>query len=229
MTILALDTSMNACSVAVLREDTPLAGRFAPMDRGHAEALFPMIQAVLAEAGLSFSDITKIAVTTGPGSFTGVRVGIAAARAIALALSVPAIGVCSLEVMAYGCCRLLPEAERAGGFAVAHDARRGEVYAQSFAREGMPLTAPSLLNVHHVTEGLAPAISLAVGSGAEIVAREAQLHGSPIRTALPDLLPNATDLAHIAAKRKPHYDPPAPLYLRQPDAKPQMSKVIARA
>lgn len=229
MTILALDTSMNACSVAVLRDGAPLIAQFEPMDRGHAEALFPMIQAVLADAGLSFSDIGKIAVTAGPGSFTGVRVGIAAARAIAMALGVPAIGVCSLEVMAKGCCQNLPMEDRAQGFAVAHDARRGELYCQSFAPDGSPLSAPMLMNVRQAAEGLAPATNLIAGSGAAIIAREAQNLGHHCQAALPDLLPDAADLANIAVTAKAPYDPPIPLYLRPPDAKPQMSKVIARA
>src|SRR6202040_1588458 len=95
MRVLALDTALDACAAAVLdteRRDLP-ASETQPMSRGHAEALMPMVARVMDAARLEFSDIDRIAVTIGPGSFTGVRVGIAAARGIALAARKTAIGL----------------------------------------------------------------------------------------------------------------------------------------
>ena len=229
MTILAIDTSMAACSAAVLLPgDRQAVRRFEPMDRGHAEALFPMIEAVMAEAGCSFRDLSKIAVTLGPGSFTGVRVGVAAARGIALAARLPVVGATSLEVMARGCVRRLGADERRGGFAVLHDARRDELYVQCFAEDGEATGEPQLLRVADAAT-LPPEIALAVGSGAMPAARDAERQGRHLRTALRDLLPEAGDLALIAKHRPAADHPPAPLYLRPPDAKPQSDKTLARA
>ena len=97
--ILAIDTSGGQCALAVLGSGRK-ATRIEVMDRGHAEALFPMIDAVLEECGASHSDLTKIAVCTGPGSFTGLRAGIAAARGLALGRGVPAVGITRFEALA---------------------------------------------------------------------------------------------------------------------------------
>ena len=145
MTILAFDTSLAACSAAILQDGaaSPIQ-RFERMERGHAEALFPMIEAVMAEAGCGFGDLTKIAVTAGPGSFTGVRAGVAAARGFALAAMLPILAATSLEVMARGLVRRSTASERAAKFMVAHDARREEFYVQGFTAEGEPLSEPEL-------------------------------------------------------------------------------------
>lgn len=230
MTILAFDTSMAACSAAILPSGaaSPVQ-RFEPMDRGHAEALFPMIEAVMAEAGCAFGDLTKLAVTIGPGSFTGVRAGVAAARGFALAAHLPVVAATSLEVMARGLVRRTRELERAGGFMVAHDARREEFYVQGFTAAGEPLFAPRLCGVSEAADALVQGMGLAVGSGAAAVALEAARQGRELRTAFPDLLPEACDLAAIAAARSPESRPVVPLYLRAPDAKPQTDKSLVRA
>ncbi|MCH7931874.1 MAG: tRNA (adenosine(37)-N6)-threonylcarbamoyltransferase complex dimerization subunit type 1 TsaB, partial [Proteobacteria bacterium] len=93
MNVLALDTATAACSVALWSDGTVLAQRFATMARGHAEALMPMVEAVMAEAGLAFADLDLVATTVGPGTFTGLRVGLAAARGLALAGGLPIVGV----------------------------------------------------------------------------------------------------------------------------------------
>jgi tRNA threonylcarbamoyladenosine biosynthesis protein TsaB len=230
MTILAIDTSFTACSAAVLLPGAakPIQ-RFEPMARGHAEELFPMIEAVMAEADCDFRELTKIAVTLGPGSFTGVRAGIAAARGIALAAGLPMVGATSLEVMARGCARRLDEDERKCGFAVMYDARRGELYVQHFAKDGVATGEPRIMDIVEAFASLPPSIALAVGSGAVLAAQEAQCHGRPLSAALLGLLPEAGDLAVIAIERSPSGEPVSPLYLRLPDAKPQSDKILARA
>ncbi len=122
-TLLAFDTSAAHCAAAVLCGDRITASRHEPMEKGQAERLIPMLEELLAEAGLSWADLTALAVGTGPGNFTGVRIAVAAARGLALSLSIPAIGVTRLEALAYGLPRPLW---------VVEDARRGEVYAQRF-------------------------------------------------------------------------------------------------
>jgi tRNA threonylcarbamoyladenosine biosynthesis protein TsaB len=232
MTLLAIDTSMAACSAAVLRLDQGerrIARRFEPMERGHAEALFPMIEAVMDEAGVTFTAITRVAVTVGPGTFTGVRAGIAAARGIALAAKLPVVGAGSLEVMAAGVVRQLDAAALMGGFMVAHDARRDEVYCQHFDAAGRPASAAAIITVAGAAQNLSKKIRVIAGSAAAaIAARAAELDHS-LRAVLPGLLPDAADLADMALNL-PHCEhPPVPLYLRAPDAKPQFDKTIARA
>src|ERR1700692_3820000 len=124
MKLLAADTALGACSVAVLDAEKILAHRFVPMERGHAEALAPMVDDVMCEARLVFPALERLAVTTGPGTFTGQRVGLAFMRGLRIALHCPLIGITTLEVMAH-------QAMAETGLALAatlHDARRGEVY-----------------------------------------------------------------------------------------------------
>jgi tRNA threonylcarbamoyladenosine biosynthesis protein TsaB len=101
-TILSFDTSADFCAAALVRADTALACDSLPMSRGHAEALVPLVQKLCAEAGIKLSDVDLIGATVGPGSFTGVRTGIAAAKGFALAAGCPAIGVSSLDAVALG-------------------------------------------------------------------------------------------------------------------------------
>ena len=230
MAILAFDTSLTACSAAILRDGavSPIQ-RLERMERGHAEALFPMIEAVMAEMGCSFADLTKIAVTVGPGSFTGVRAGVAAARGFALAAKLPVVAATSLEVMARGLVRQSSASERAGGFMVVHDARREEFYVQTFTAAGEPLTDPALCGLAGAADACLQGVALVAGSGRVAVALEASRRGRELRGVFADLLPEAGDLAVIAANRLPQQRPVAPLYLRAPDAKPQADKSLARA
>ena len=231
MNILAFDTCFDGCSVCVAeRAGGPVAELSALMERfetGHAERLIPMIGDAMSKAGLDFDRLDRIAVTTGPGTFTGTRIGVAAARALALACGAKTVGVSSLAVMAEVAKRdITPEQ-----LAVVVDARRGEVYAQLFGSDGGldARSPPLLLSIDKAAQlgGNAPVVF--VGSGAAAVATVASGQGRDASSHFPDLLPNAMALAFIAAALRATDDPLIPFYLRPPDAKPQVGKAIARA
>ncbi|NJM81342.1 MAG: tRNA (adenosine(37)-N6)-threonylcarbamoyltransferase complex dimerization subunit type 1 TsaB [Tabrizicola sp.] len=124
--LLAFDTSAAQCAAALLLADRVIL-REEPMAKGQAERLIPMLEEMLAEAGIGWDELRAIAVGTGPGNFTGVRISVAAARGLALGLGIPAVGVTRLEALAHG----LPRPVR-----IVDDARRGEVYVQHFTAEG---------------------------------------------------------------------------------------------
>ena len=158
MNILSLDTALAACSAALWRDGAVAAGRFTPMDRGQSEALMPMVLDVLTEAGTGFADIDLVAVTIGPGAFTGLRIGLAAARGLALAAGLPCMGVSTLEAVAAG----VVAAERnAGSVLVVLETKRADVYAQSFDGDLNSLDAPRAV----IPEGLIDTLSLGVAEG----------------------------------------------------------------
>jgi tRNA threonylcarbamoyladenosine biosynthesis protein TsaB len=228
MNILALDTSMSACSVAALRDGGRVASRFERRERGHAEALFPMIREVMEEAGLGYGELTRIAVTLGPGSFTGVRAGVAAARGMVLAAGIEAVGLLSLDVMAEGFKRRRgPEAPR-GGFAIAHDARRGELFLTLYDASGARISEPQALPARIAAGVLPRDLVCAAGSGAAILAEEAAAIGRSLKIIFPDLQPDAVDLLKLAVNVGPAIAPLTPVYLRPAGAEPQGDKMLAR-
>jgi len=218
--ILAVDTALGACSAALMKNARVLAHEHLLMARGHAEALAPMVDDVMRRAGLAFSAIDRIGVTTGPGTFAGQRVGLAFARALALALKKPAVGVTTLDVMA---AQALGRNAAASWAVAAGDAKRGEIYLGARTREAS-LLEPVLLPLEAAPSKLA---ALAEGRGPDIA-----LAGTAAEALLPLLLrdtgllpadscvrqPDAIFVAHLAAMKEPG-PPPAPLYLRPPDAK----------
>src|SRR6266567_3534914 len=139
--ILAVDTALGACSAALVAEGETLAHEHLLMARGHAEALAPMVDGLMRGARVSFGGLDRIAVTTGPGTFTGQRVGLAFARALGLALKRPVIGVTTLDAMAAEA--LAREASAPWAIAAA-DAKRGEIYLGLRSRSSTIL-APILL------------------------------------------------------------------------------------
>ncbi len=227
MNILAFDTCMTACSAAVSRKVNGtwrLAGVEKILDRGHAEAIMPMVMTVMEEAGLAFSELDRIAVTIGPGSFSGVRIGVAAARGIALASGAPLVGLTSLAVMAAQA-RGEFEIGRHAHFSIAHDARRGQVYFGLFDEDGRSPVAAELLSPEMASARLGDGAAVA-GSGAALVATAHPEHG--LRAVLPALLPNARALAQLALAATVSQEPVRPLYLRPPDAKPQSGNSVPR-
>lgn len=230
MFALAIDTAGPFCSAAVCAPSDPvrpLAAESEEIGRGHAERLMPMIESVLARAGHGYDEIGLIAVTTGPGSFTGLRIGISAARGLALALSVPARGSSVLDVLAQQAFNEMNEAATA---VVALDAGRGDLFIQAVrGAERAPVLAASRLSISEAAQGLAMLsgrIGL-IGSGAPALA---DTLGTSIA---PELIGDAdhVDCAILAsmAFAGAGVSPPRPLYLRAPDAKPQAGKAVARA
>jgi tRNA threonylcarbamoyl adenosine modification protein YeaZ len=235
MNILALDTCFSACSVAV---DVPPAGAArtpcserAIMETGHAEALMPMIGRVVSEAGIAVADIDRIVVTRGPGTFTGVRTGIAAARGLALATGATLVGVSSLWSPGFLAPTLIPECiGDDDAVLVVMDARKGMVYAQVIDTDARELTDPLLVDVAGAAALLPRHRLFAVGTAARIVGEAAAGAGRTIawkhlRMSPEDHLPNAVHLiglGHLEACAGPLQ----PLYLRAPDAKPQSGKSL---
>ncbi len=217
MNILAIDTGQAACSVALWRDGAVVAHRMLPMPKGHAEALVPMIEEVQAEADFAFDDLDAFAVTVGPGTFTGLRVGMATARGLALASAKPLIGVTTLEAIAWPA---RAEANEGTAIAAVFDARRNEIYLQCFARDGSALTEPGLVSLGALAAHVPDRELLCVGTGAGLLHDHSEKAGreSALSTASP--LPDARVVAEIAATREPEPGKlPGPLYLRAPDAK----------
>jgi tRNA threonylcarbamoyladenosine biosynthesis protein TsaB len=226
MNILALDTSMGACSAAVLRtaEGARRLDAFqVEMQRGHAEALMPLVDKVLTTAGIAAQDLDVIAATVGPGSFTGVRIAIAAARGFALVTHARLFGTDSLTVMARAA--LMDGLAPADPFAVAADARRGMLYFGVYDEQAGKIAGPLLISPDDAVKLLPRELRLAIGSGAQLLADAA---GARIEPALPTLQPSAEALAEIALESGETTAILRPLYLRPPDAKPQSQAVERR-
>jgi tRNA threonylcarbamoyladenosine biosynthesis protein TsaB len=222
MNVLAFDTCLGAVSVAVRWQDErgewQLREAFELRSTGHAERLFPLMAELMDGSGLEFADIDRIAVTLGPGTFTGVRVGISAARALALATGKPVVGITSLAAMGHRARELL--AERIAGrlLVVVVDARRGKLYAQTFAGGGDETSEALLLTPEEVAVRIGREKAFVVGSGAAAVAAVLRSAGGEAEACLPDLQPHARPLALLAPRLAPMV-PVKPLYLRLPDAK----------
>jgi len=208
-TLLIFDTTGAACSVAVWSAQAVIANRYEAMPRGQAEHLLPMIGATLNDAGLDYAQLEAVAVTTGPGAFTGVRIGLSAARGLALALDIPALGVTAFEAMAI---------RAPTGCLVAIDTKRRDYYCQTFdpdCQEATILSAEALLDqvaalgTRLVTDD--PALAERAGDAAAGIAARP---------------PDAVEFARLAAERfaagragHRKIAPPRPYYMRAPEAR----------
>ena len=202
--ILGFDTSAAHCAAALLSGDRVLAARDEAMDRGQGERLMPLLEDLLAEAGAGWRDLAALAVGVGPGNFTGIRISVAAARGLALALGIPAIGVNGFEALAEGL---------SGPLLCSLDARRGRCWiAPPEAPEAAVLMAPE------APSGALPAGFAGRGVVGHGAAEIAALTGGRV---VPAQAPFAVAIARIAAARRATPQPrPAPLYLRSADAAP---------
>jgi tRNA threonylcarbamoyladenosine biosynthesis protein TsaB len=233
MNVLAFDTCFDACSVCVAQSRdegiAELASALERFETGHAERLIPMIEETMRLAGVTFGNIDRLAVTVGPGTFTGTRIGVAAARGLALPTGIAVVGASSLAVMAQAALRELGSLPQDADLAVAVDARRGQACVQLFGASALePKSPPQLLVIEEAGRiGSGPLI--VVGSAAEAVAAAAASAGRRVTARLPHLLPDAAALARMAFELPASQAPLVPLYLRPPDAKPQDGKSIARA
>ena len=211
--MLAVDTALGACSVAVLDGDTILAHRFEEMTRGHAEALAPMVETTMRQAGIAFADLDRLAVTTGPGTFTGQRVGLAFMRGMRVGLKKPLIGVTTLEAMA--------AATGSARAAAIHDAKRDEAYLLLWENDASILE-PTVMPFEEAVARIRDFGPCALcGTGAEMAGAALGVDYMLTKIRQPDAL----WVARLAMTRPAPDQAPAPLYLRAPDAKLPASSV----
>ncbi len=226
MLSLALDTATAAVTVAVAEDDEVLAAAVVQDARRHGEELAPAIAAVLAESRVAVNDMSIIGVGVGPGPFTGLRVGLMTARALALAVGVPVVGVCTLDLLA---------AEAVAGglheeFLVATDARRKEVYWARYdgRREGAHarppadtagIEEPTVAVALHAARVEGPRVSppAAISSAGPVVGEGALLYRDVFPDARDPSVPSAATLCRWLAQGLPTVEP-LPLYLRRADA-----------
>src|SRR6195952_5528575 len=220
MLILAIDTALDACAAAVLDTDAAkiIAQESQAMKRGHAEALMPLIARVMKAAAIAFTSLDRIAVTKGPGSFTGLRVGISAARGIALAAGKPVVGVTTLA--AFAAPRLREHGEHPILSAI--DARHDHVYFQLVGGDGASLIPPRVASVEEVFDASRFGAPQLVGNAAKILGDR-----WPSDAPAPVLIdaqpaPDIQWVAWLGAAVDPETSPARPYYLRAPDAKPQI-------
>ena len=230
MRLLAIDTALPAASACVLdsQELEPLAVESQPMERGHAESIAPLIQRVVGAVDGGFKSLDRVAVTVGPGSFTGVRIGIAAAQAIALARRIDLVGVSTLSALAAP--NFLEPFE--GVVAAAIDARHGQIYVAAFSPEGRVLVSPRRTGAVEALRALGdyPSLGLRgggskqrlllVGSGAALLEAQARANGFSAQIVSDASAPDIVFVARLGLVANPEDAPARPLYLKSADAKP---------
>jgi tRNA threonylcarbamoyladenosine biosynthesis protein TsaB len=229
MRVLAIDTALAACSAAILdthggHDGGIVASESLPMVRGHAEALIPLLARIAGEARMMFRNFDRVVVTTGPGSFTGLRVGIAAARGIALAIGKPAVGLSTLSAYA---APYLADDENTP-VVVAIDARHDHVYLEVFGPGGRTVVAPRLASLADAARAAALAPARIVGSAAPAVANALVAMNAASVLVDPRGAPDIDWVARMGAAIPDGQAPPKPQYLRAPDAQPQNAAQLPR-
>ncbi|WP_257167716.1 tRNA (adenosine(37)-N6)-threonylcarbamoyltransferase complex dimerization subunit type 1 TsaB [Bradyrhizobium sp. SRS-191] len=224
MLILAIDTALDHCAAGVLNTDSAemIAQDVLPMKRGHAEALMPLLARVMQQSGIGFADLDRVAVTTGPGSFTGLRVGLSAARGIGLAAHKPVVGVTTLSAYAAP----VVSEDRNHPVISAIDARHDHLYYQVVSGSGEELVAPQVASIDDVLAAARFGAPHLVGNAAAILA-ERWPHGDAAPVAV-DTQPGP-DIAWVAwlgAAADPAHAPARPFYLRAPDVKPPAGAML---
>lgn len=219
MLLLAVDTALGGCSAALLEDDAVRAHVFEAMDRGHAERLAPMVQELMASAGVRFDALTRLAVTTGPGTFTGQRVGLAFMRGLRLALDIPLTGVTTLGAIAAAA---MAETGRDKAAAI-HDARRDEAYL--LLQQGDQIVLPPIVLPFSDAVESIRAFGPCALSGTGATAAAASLGDDFALSGIRQ--PDALWVARLAQRMPISTDVPGPLYLRAPDAKLPGGKSLA--
>jgi len=217
MLILAIDTVLDACAAGVLDTSAGklIAQESQAMKRGHAEALMPLIARVIKQSGIAFAGLDRIAVTTGPGSFTGLRVGLSAARGIALAANKPVVGLTTLTAYA------APVVSQSGEQPVisAIDARHDHVYYQVVSGNGSSLIRPRVAPIEEALGASRFGAPHLVGNAARILADRWPAHALPPFKVDAQPAPDIAWVAWLGAAVSPNTAPARPYYLRAPDAK----------
>lgn len=223
MLILAIDTALDACAAVVLDTDTgkAIAQESQAMKRGHAEALMPLVARVMKQSGVAFDALDRIAATTGPGSFTGLRVGLSAARGIALAANKLVVGITTLTAYA------APHVSENGEHAIVSviDARHDHVYLQVVSGHGEALVTPRVAPIEEALAAARFGAPLLVGNAADIVAARWPKDASPPVKVDQQAAPDIVWVAWLAAAVDPAVTTPRPFYLRAPDAKPPADRL----
>ncbi|HKU08412.1 MAG TPA: tRNA (adenosine(37)-N6)-threonylcarbamoyltransferase complex dimerization subunit type 1 TsaB [Bradyrhizobium sp.] len=218
MLILAIDTALDACAAVVLDTDSNkvIARESQAMKRGHAEALMPLVARVMKESEIGFAALDRVAATTGPGSFTGLRVGLSAARGIALAASKPVVGITTLTAFA------APHVSEHGENPIvsAIDARHDHVYLQVVTGYGESLISPRVAPMAEALAASQFGAPLLVGNAANMLAERWPKDASPPVKVEQQSAPDIVWVAWLAAAVDPAVATPRPFYLRAPDAKP---------
>lgn len=227
MLILAIDTALDACSAAVLNTETAelRALESLPMKRGHAEALMPLIARVMGSAELGFTALDRIAVTVGPGSFTGLRVGISAARGLALAAGKPAVGLTTLSAYA----ATIVGQSRSAPVISAIDARHDHVYFQIVAGDGSQLVRPKVASIDEAIAASQFGAPHLVGNAANILAEHWPKDAPQPIAVDAQAAPDIAWVAWLGAAANPDTTPARPFYLKAPDAKPAALPPLAQA
>jgi tRNA threonylcarbamoyladenosine biosynthesis protein TsaB len=217
MLILSIDTALDACAAAVLDTGAGvIAQESQAMKRGHAEALMPLIARVMKASGVGFAALDRIAATTGPGSFTGLRVGLSAARGIALAAGKPVVGVTTLTAFAAP----IVSANSEHPVISAVDARHDHVYFQVLGGDGGSLIKPNVAPVAEALDAARFGAPHLVGNAAEILAERWPVDAPPPFKVDQQAAPDIAWVAWLGVAVTPESSPARPYYLRAPDAKP---------
>ncbi|WP_175868461.1 tRNA (adenosine(37)-N6)-threonylcarbamoyltransferase complex dimerization subunit type 1 TsaB [Bartonella gabonensis] len=226
MLILAIDTASIYCAVALIRHKSVIARISERMYKGHAEKLIGYIAHVMMQSNIALDQIDRIAVNIGPGSFTGMRVGVSTARALALALEIPAIGVSALEALAS---QTIINKNTASAITVVIEAGRGMFYHQNFNADLTPLGASGLKTIEDIIEDL-PQQTKLIGPATDIVMQHIENYKINEKIILEKIPYEAADIvnyAYLAANKQPQ-NSPCPLYLRSADAKQQTNFALPR-
>jgi tRNA threonylcarbamoyladenosine biosynthesis protein TsaB len=215
MRILAIDASGDACSTALWRQGAVVARRYQQMVRGHAEALMPMVLEVMAEGGETLRRLDAVAVSVGPGAFTGLRIGVAAARGIGLAAAIPVVGVTTFAAVA----EAVPESEREGrNLIVLLDTKRGDIFVQRFPASCGPIDPPLIQTPERLVDSLTAEPILLAGDGVALVRPYLLVPKLDVRLAAALGPADAANVAAVAARSIAAGGamPARPLYLRAP-------------
>jgi len=212
--VLAFDTALESCSVALQTSTGEVFCEHIQQDRGHAEILVPKIKEIMEKADVSFHDLNLLTTTVGPGSFTGLRIGVATAQGYSLSTGLPLIGLTTLEMLAHS----VPSQERR--IIAIIDSKRGDFYYQIFDEQKIPLTQPDIITIEQVAEKIVEKAVVLVGNGSLFIAPylkncNFEIYSHPIDARI--LIPLATQ-RYREGKTLGHPNDCKPLYLREADA-----------
>lgn len=222
MLILAIDTALGAVAACVYDAltDRVVACERLLLERGHAEALVPLLERLAGQVPGGFAAIERVAVTTGPGSFTGIRVGVAAAKAIGIARGVEVVGVSTLSAFA------APLLGREDTYvACAIDARHGNVFFECFDNSGAVIHEANVLTIRDAAAMLGAKPAILAGTGATLVAIEAWSRGGKAEVAGEVVSPAIEFVARLGAIAEVDESPPQPFYLKAADVTPKLTNL----